>query len=81
MQLLILYSENISLVVKTFSKVVQFLPFFLATYCLNSFIFEILGLLNPKRGTSDHFTMTKYNICLYFGPQSCLNQIKSPFYA
>ena len=40
---------------------------------------DILAFLNPKLGTKEDFTMTKYSRCLYFGRRSCLNQLKSSF--
>ena len=31
--------------------------------CLKNYLLEILGFLNPKLGTNDHFAMAKDGVC------------------
>ena len=48
------------------------------TSCPKKFLLESLGLLSPKLGTSDKFTISQDGIWWCFGLCSCLNQVKFP---
>ena len=75
---------NVNLAWKTPSKLFRRLGMVknkLTTFtdCLKNFRLEILSFLSRQLGTNNCFPMAEGSLCLYFGPDFCLNQVKSPF--
>ena len=59
----------------------QYFSNIFCTWLSERFFPEILGLLRPKLGKNDHFTIAQDSVLQSFGPCSCFDHIKSSFSA